>query len=118
MRGDDDLKRFLANARGTAASAKVLSLDELDQRRGAEQTAARWGLGAIRGPLIELSARGAIATLTAAIELVTEAQTQSEPVAWLTLVDGSFYPPDAADSGVDLAALVVVRALDPTAMAK
>jgi recombination protein RecA len=38
-----------------------------------------------------------------------EAQTENEPVAWITRASGSFYPPDVADSGVDLAALVVVR---------
>ncbi|MDB4956571.1 MAG: hypothetical protein JWO36_4140, partial [Myxococcales bacterium] len=115
----ESLKRFLANARGTAATSRVLdrieaSLDELRARRGAEHVSAPWGLAAMRGRLVELSARGASATLTAAIELVVEAQTQSEPVAWLTLADGTFYPPDVAESGVDLAALVVVRAPDAT----
>lgn len=113
----DELDRFLANARGSAATAKILSLDELRARRG-EQTAARWGLSALRSRLVELSARGATATLTAAIEIVAEAQEQSEPVAWLTLTNGSFYPPDVAESGVDLAALVVVRAPDATAVAR
>src|SRR5882672_8168221 len=101
MSQDDSLKRFLANARGTGSlsTSPVLSLDELRSRRGAEQASAPWGLAAIRGRLVELSARGASATLTAAIELVVEAQTQSEPVAWLSLTDGTFYPPDVADSG-------------------
>ena len=114
----DELKRFLANARGTAATAKVLSLEELRQRRGSEEAEARWGLDGMRGRLVELSARGATATLTAAIEIVAEAQLQSEPVAWLTLTDGTFYPPDVAESGVDLAALVVVRTPDAMAMAR
>ncbi len=114
----DDLERFLANARGTAATAKILSLDELRVRRGAEHSDAAWGLAALRGRLVELSARGATATLTAAIEIVAEAQTQSEPVAWFTLANGSFYPPDVAESGIDLAALVVVRASDVTALAR
>lgn len=113
----DELERFLANARGSARTAKLLSLDELRARRGAEHDAP-WGLAALRGRLVELSARGATATLTAAIEIVAEAQTQSEPVAWLTLTNGTFYPPDVADSGVDLAALVVVRTPDATAMAR
>jgi recombination protein RecA len=118
MSHDESLKRFLANARGTAATSPVLSLDELRSRRGAEQSSALWGLEAIRGRLVELSARGASATLTAAIELVASAQSQSEPVAWLSLTDGTFYPPDVAESGVDLAALVVVRAPDATQVAK
>jgi len=113
----DELDRFLANARGSAATAKLYSLDELRARRG-DVAQASWGLAALRGRLVELSARGATATLTAAIELVSEAQEQSEPVAWLTLSTGTFYPPDAAESGIDLAALVVVRCPDATAAAR
>lgn len=114
----EDLERFLANARGTAATAKILSLDELRAHRGAEHSDAAWGLAALRGRLVELSARGATATLSAAIEIVSEAQTQAEPVAWFTLANGSFYPPDVAENGIDLAALVVVRASDATALAR
>jgi recombination protein RecA len=121
----DELDRFLANARGTAATAKIYSLGELDLFSGDELRARRgdvaqasWGLAALRGRLVELSARGATGTLTAAIELVAEAQEQSEPVAWLTLNTGTFYPPDVADSGIDLAALVVVRCPDAMAAAR
>ncbi len=94
-----------------------MTLDELRALRGADAP-ERWSLAALRGRLVELSARGAAATLTAAIEVVSEAQTQGEPVAWLTLAQSSFYPPDAAESGIDLAALVVVRAPDATALAR
>jgi recombination protein RecA len=52
------------------------------------------------------------------MELVVEAQTQHEPVAWLTLANATFYPPDVADCGVDLAALVVVRTVDAMAAAR
>ena len=97
--------------------SNLLTLDELRARRGAEAP-ERWSLAAIRGRLIELSARGASGTLTAAVELVAEAQAQSEPVAWLTPGTGTFYPPDVADSGVDLEALVVVRAPDATSIAR
>ena len=86
----DELERFLANARGSAATAKVMSLDELRARRGGEQSDAAWGLAALRGRLVELSARGATATLTTAFELVVEAQTQREPVAWLTQANETF----------------------------
>lgn len=108
----DDLREFLANARGTAATAKVLSLDELRARRGdvePEREPGVFGLAALRGRFVELSARGATATMTAAIGLVLEAQQTGEPVAWIMGPSGSFYPPDVADSGVDLAALVIVR---------
>jgi recombination protein RecA len=77
-----------------------------------------WRLDVLRGRLVELSARGAAATLTAAIELVVEAQHAAEPVAWVTLGNATFFPPDAAASGVDLAALAVVRVHDATAAAR
>lgn len=93
----------------------MLSLDELHLRGGQERSPEPWGLAALRGRLVELSARGAVATLTTAIDIVLEAQREAEPVAWIGLPRGTFYPPDAADSGVDLSALVVVRA--PTAIA-
>ena len=118
----DQLREFLAKARGAAAGARVVSLDELHDRRGPredEEVAEPWGLAALRGRLVELSARGARATLTAATGLVLEAQTASEPVAWILLSsEGSFYPPDVADSGVDLAALVVVRVAEAVAAAR
>jgi recombination protein RecA len=115
-----DLERFLANARGSAAAAhgraKIVRAGEYELQAPAPPDA--WGLAAVRGRLVELSARGATAILTAAIELVVEAQMQSEPVAWLAPVTGTFYPPDVAASGVDLAALVVVRVADATIAAR
>ena len=123
----DDLREFLAKARAqrstTASSAaRVLSLDELHLRGGQQRAAEPWGLAALRGRLVELSARGAAATMTIAIDIVLEAQREAEPVAWIVpwttdarSASGTFYPPDAADSGVDLSALVVIRA--PSAIA-
>jgi recombination protein RecA len=118
----DDDRDFLANARGgrdRAQAARVISLDELYARRGAIPAVVdRWGLAALRGRLVELSARGATAILTCAMELVVEAQTANEPVCWVTLAGATFYPPDAAEGGVDLSALVVVRARDTTIAAR
>ena len=128
----DDLREFLAKARqggrGSAQTAKIIRLDELE-RSEIEQAEQPWGLPALRGRLVELSARGASGTLTTATSLVHEAQTEGEPVAWIVpwippdpnangaaqATSGTFYPPDAADSGIDLSALVVVRA--PSVMA-
>jgi recombination protein RecA len=113
----DDLREFLARARGSAATAKVIRLDELARDARDE---VPWGLSALRGRIVELSARGASGTLTCAASLVLEAQSEGEPVAWIVpwcfdggsdvRTPGTFYPPDAADSGIDLSALVVVRA--------
>jgi recombination protein RecA len=114
----DDLRELLSKARSsaTAAGARIVRLDGLAPVAGPEE--ARWGLDALRGRLTELSARGATATLTTAIELVIEAQHAAEPIAWVTLGNTSFYPPDLAESGVDLAALLVVRVHDVTAAAR
>lgn len=96
----DDVRSFLARA------------DGLRLTRGAviPADAPRLARDQLGGRLVELSAQGAVATLTCAVGLVLEAQVQAEPVAWIAIAGTSFYPPDLADSGVDLAALVVVRA--------
>lgn len=118
----DDLREFLAKARGSAATARVLPFDQLHAHHGDPAADQPWELAALRGRLVELSARGASATLTTAIDIVLEAQAQGEPVGWISAIDaatsGTFYPPDVADSGVDLAALVVVRAPTGAAVAR
>ena len=109
MMSSDALAEFLAKARGS-----------LDRKAAANDTAIAelWSLSALRGRLVEMSARGASATLTAAVDLVLEAQLAAEPVCWIMQQTGSFYPPDVADSGVDLAALVVIRVMNATAAAR
>jgi len=104
-----DLRDLLAKGRGVAATARVLRLDGLE----APALNEPWSLDAMRGRLVELSAAGDAATLTLAIELVLAAQRLAEPAAWVTLPETVFYPQDMVESGVDLAALLVVRANDP-----
>ncbi len=74
-----------------------------------------WGLAPLAGRLVEISGHRASANLTVAFGLVLEAQSQDEPVAWVTLAQSTFFPPDAAESGIDLARLAVVRVSDGTA---
>jgi recombination protein RecA len=115
----DELREYLARARGAAATARVIPLDELRTQRGAEDVAEPWGLAALRGRLVELSGRGARATLTEAMGLILEAQIAGEPAVWIqSPAHGGFYPPDAAECGVDLAALVVVRVPSAAASAR
>jgi recombination protein RecA len=115
----DELREFLSRARGTAATARVLSLDELRAQRGTEDAPEPWGLAALRGRLVELSGQGARATLTEAMGLILEAQLAGEPAVWIqSPAHGGFYPPDAAESGIDLAALVVVRVPNAAASAR
>ncbi|MBI5527481.1 MAG: recombinase A [Deltaproteobacteria bacterium] len=97
-------------------SAVPLLKDEI-ARRGlriagaalAEPATRRFELAAIQGRIVELSAGTSSAALTAALVLVGEAQRKGETAAWLTARGASFFPPDAAALGIDLAALVVVR---------
>jgi recombination protein RecA len=71
----------------------------------------RWTLPEISGRLVEVSSSGNSAALTIVFGLVRAVQERREPVGWVTSPESFFYPPDAACSGVDLAALAVVRTL-------
>ena len=68
-----------------------------------------WTLDEVAGRFVEISGAAASAALTLTFTLIREAQARGEPVGWVTLAEHSFYPPDAAQGGTDLAALVVVR---------
>lgn len=61
------------------------------------------------GKLTEICGGAACARLTAAVALVRQAQLEGEPCAWIQPVLGPLFPPDLADSGVDLDALIVVH---------
>src|SRR3972149_1334507 len=50
--------------------------------------------------------------------LLRGAQRQGEPAAWITREESTFYPPDMAEGGVDLDALVVVRVPGSLAVAR
>ncbi|MCA9726375.1 MAG: hypothetical protein KC729_01750, partial [Candidatus Eisenbacteria bacterium] len=69
----------------------------------------RWGLDALAGRFVELSSGASTPMLTIAIGLVVQAQERAEPAVWIATGPSSFYPPDAAESGVDLEALPVIR---------
>ena len=77
--------------------------------------AADWSLTELAGRLCELSGSAAV---TFAFRLIDEAQRAGEPTAWIGAAASSFFPPDAADGGVDLDALVVVRATDVNSVAR
>lgn len=83
-----------------------------------ESAELEWTCAALTGQLVELSGAEAPATMTAAVRLVRDAQTHAEPVAWITTEATSFFPPDVAEHGVDLEALVVARVPDAQAVAR
>ena len=61
------------------------------------------------GRLTEIARLASGAQLSLAVSCVACAQARGEPTAWLQLEGGSLFPPDLADSGVDLDALLVVH---------
>ncbi len=70
------------------------------------------------GRFVEVSSYRAGAALTFVFRLVLEAQSLTEPVAWITNRDSTFFPPDAAEAGIDLAALAVIRSRDTISAAR
>ena len=71
--------------------------------------ATPWTLDEVVGRFVEISGATASAALTLTFTLIREAQERGEPVGWITLTEHSFYPPDVAQGGIDLDALVVIR---------
>jgi len=91
------------------AAALKLRRGDVAGETGQTASASAWSLESLAGRLVELSGEGDAANLTLAFGLVLAAQRAGEPVAWLTSPAATFYPPDVAAAGVDLAALAVVR---------
>lgn len=112
-----------AAARGgrVARDAKVVSLEEVRAERvrklGAWQEDG-WRLEAIAGRLVEVSGEGGVASIAAVVGLVHEAQVRGEPVGWIGAEEEAFFPPDLAESGIDLEALVVVHVAEVVQMAR
>ena len=81
-------------------------------RRGARASppSGAFSLHNLQGRLTELSAKGATSALTMAFQLILEAQEEGESCAWVSFGPSTFFAPDAAEGGVDLSALPVVRA--------
>jgi recombination protein RecA len=88
------------------------------QPRSRVTYSGEWNLPQVAGRFAEISGSKATAVLTLAFGLVLDAQKHGEPVSWATSTESSFYPPDAAQLGIDLAALVVVRVPKADAIAR
>ena len=101
-----------------AAHVATLPALSLQQSVYRVPSPARWGLEALAGRLGELSGIGPTARLSLAMGLVCEAQRTGETAAWVTNRRSTFFPPDAAKSGVDLLRLPVVFAPDTPAAAR
>ena len=75
----------------------------------------RWALEELVGRLVEISGN---AVVSAAMAVIVDAQQNGHPCAWVSAGEPLFFPPDAAEGGVDLAALLVVRAGEPERAAR
>lgn len=98
------------NVLSSAPLTHVLSRLGIRQGPAGTPSSREWTLETLAGRMVEISSAEASASLTAATHLVLEAQQRGEPAAWIATGGSSFYPPDVAATGVDLDALVVVRA--------
>jgi recombination protein RecA len=61
------------------------------------------------GRLVEIARVPSGAQMTLAVACVRQAMMQGSPVGWVQPQGGALFPPDLADSGVDLDALLVVH---------
>jgi recombination protein RecA len=77
-----------------------------------------WKLTVFAGRLAEISGDEAGAGLSLVFRLVLEAQRHGEPVAWIGRRESVFFPPDVAETGVDLGALPVVWVSDSLTAAR
>jgi len=99
----------------------VVRASALDDHSSAQ---ASWNSSSLAGRFVELSVseslsgsdRGSPAALTLSAALVLDAQKRGEPAAWVTSTTSTFFPPDVAEHGIDLDALVVVRLPDAAAI--
>jgi recombination protein RecA len=82
-------------------TAQVLKLPALRATPLAEQLPV--------GRLIEIVSVPGGAQMTSAIACLRHAQGQGETAAWVQPAGGALFPPDLADSGIDLDALLIVN---------
>lgn len=61
------------------------------------------------GRLVELASDRSCCQMTQAVACLRQAQHRGETCAWVQPEGGSLFPPDLADSGVDLRSLIVVH---------
>lgn len=87
----------------------VVTADELEAPDEQERQRDGWNRRSLEGRLVEIGGEAPSASTSLVAQLVRDSQSSGEPVAWVTARGPSFYPPDLARNGVDLAALPVVR---------
>jgi hypothetical protein len=69
-----------------------------------------WRFANLVGVLAEISEAQPAGAVSYVAEIIADAQSQNEPVAWVAGTDSIFFPPDLLRRGVDLSAVAVIRA--------
>jgi recombination protein RecA len=107
-----------------APSLKTIDLTHSFHAKGqlqgpsATEIPVGWRLATLAGRFTEISGSSAGTALTFVFRLVYEAQIQAEPVAWISKRTSIFFPPDAADSGIDILAVAIIRCPDNISTAR
>ncbi len=71
-----------------------------------------WSLDTLAGRFVEVTASAATSAITATARIILDAQQRGRLAAWIGDTHSCFFPPDLAATGIDLAALPVVRPVD------
>jgi recombination protein RecA len=74
-----------------------------------------WRFENLVGTLAEVSEEAPSGAVSLVVELIAEAQSRNEPVAWVAGTTSVFFPPDLAARGIDLSAVAVIRVGGETA---
>jgi recombination protein RecA len=95
-------------------SARAQALADIPVVRAADLARAAgggsWKYESLVGVLAEVSEERPSGAVSFVTEIIVEAQTRNEPVAWVSGADSIFFPPDLAARGVDVSAVAVIRA--------
>ena len=104
----------MATAIAPTSIADIITATTLLDRRTHCAAPEGWSLSTAGGRFTALdpTPESGMATLSLVARLLREAQEQEGLAAWIAGPGRLFFPPDLAASGVDLAALPVVRAPD------
>lgn len=92
--------------------AQMVKASQVLTRTSTARAGDPWSFEALAGSLVELSEEHPCGAATFASELLAEAQGRGEPAAWVTGGMSSFFPPDLAGNGIDLASIAVVTGAD------
>ena len=92
-----------------ALALRLVRAADLEVGRPPQGESVPWSLEGLAGRLVELSGPTGAPFLSLACALIRQAQEKGDYAVWVSAREDSFYPPDAAATGVALSALPVIR---------